>query len=44
MYVAFAGLTIIALIPNTAEFVNAIQFALQNNISLSLEIGNVAAM
>mmetsp|Transcript_16080 Transcript_16080/g.41282 ORF Transcript_16080/g.41282 Transcript_16080/m.41282 type:complete len:887 (-) Transcript_16080:57-2717(-) len=40
---AFAGLTIIALIPNTAEIVNAIQFALQNNFALSLEIGNAAA-
>ena len=28
---SFAGLTVIALIPNTAEFVNAIQFALQNS-------------
>lgn len=28
----FAGLTIIALIPNTAEFVNAIQFALHNSM------------
>lgn len=29
----FAGLTIIALIPNTAEFVNAIQFALHDSMS-----------
>lgn len=28
----FAGLTIIALIPNTAEFVNAIQFSLHNSL------------
>jgi calcium/proton exchanger cax len=40
---SFAGLTIIALVPNIAEFVNAIQFALQKNISLSIEIGRSAA-
>jgi len=40
----FAGLTIIALIPNTAEFVNAIQFALHDNFSMSLEIANSAAV
>ena len=27
----FAGLTIIAIIPNTAEYVNAVQFALHNS-------------
>ncbi|KAJ5067012.1 cation/h exchanger protein [Anaeramoeba ignava] len=40
----FVGLTFIALIPNTAEFVNAIQFALQKNIPLSIEIGSSAAV
>ncbi|KAJ9442492.1 putative cation exchanger [Diplonema papillatum] len=40
----FAGLTMIALIPCIAEFSNAIQFALQDNIKLSLEIGNIAAI
>jgi Ca2+:H+ antiporter len=30
----FAGLTIIGVLGNTAEFINAIQFALQNNITL----------
>eukprot|EP01065_Artemidia_motanka_P008522 TRINITY_DN1429_c1_g2_i1.p1 TRINITY_DN1429_c1_g2~~TRINITY_DN1429_c1_g2_i1.p1 ORF type:complete len:838 (+),score=316.19 TRINITY_DN1429_c1_g2_i1:116-2629(+) len=40
----FGGLTFIALVPCIAEFSNAIQFALQDNIKLSLEIGNIAAI
>eukprot|EP01028_Stygiella_incarcerata_P008014 TRINITY_DN337_c0_g1_i1.p1 TRINITY_DN337_c0_g1~~TRINITY_DN337_c0_g1_i1.p1 ORF type:complete len:682 (-),score=138.92 TRINITY_DN337_c0_g1_i1:94-2139(-) len=40
----FAGLTFIALVPNIAEFVNAILFAYNGNITLALEIGNVAAI
>jgi len=40
----FLGVTAIALIPSAAEFVNAIQFALQENISLALEIGNSYAV
>lgn len=40
----FAGLTIIGALGNTAEFINAIQFALQNNITLSMEIGMVSAI
>jgi len=40
----FLGVTIIAIVPSAAEFVNAIQFALQENISLALEIGNSAAV
>jgi calcium/proton exchanger cax len=51
----FAGLTIIGVLGNTAEFINAIQFALQNNITLryaffqffnrcSMEIGMVSAI
>lgn len=40
----FAGLTIVALVPNTAEFVNAIAFALQGNVALSLEIGFSGAL
>eukprot|EP01064_Diplonema_japonicum_P008854 TRINITY_DN16303_c0_g2_i2.p1 TRINITY_DN16303_c0_g2~~TRINITY_DN16303_c0_g2_i2.p1 ORF type:complete len:831 (+),score=109.25 TRINITY_DN16303_c0_g2_i2:729-3221(+) len=40
----FAGLTMIAIIPCIAEFVNAIQFAMADNIKLSLEIGNIAAI
>ncbi|KAJ9055549.1 hypothetical protein DSO57_1002841 [Entomophthora muscae] len=34
------GLTLFALVPNVTEFVNAISFALQGNISLSMEIGS----
>ncbi|KAG2373961.1 hypothetical protein C9374_011626 [Naegleria lovaniensis] len=40
----FAGLTFLSIVPSCAEFVNAIQFALQNNISLALEIGNTASI
>ncbi|KNC52807.1 uncharacterized protein AMSG_08699 [Thecamonas trahens ATCC 50062] len=39
----FLGLTLLALVPNTAEFANAVQFALQNNVMLSMEIGASAA-
>ena len=39
----FVGVTLIACVPNTAEFVNAIQFALQDNVSLSIEIASSAA-
>ncbi len=41
---SFAGLTIIAVVPNTAEIVNAVQFSLQGNFALSLEIGSSAAV
>ncbi|KAL9648142.1 hypothetical protein ABK040_007507 [Willaertia magna] len=40
----FAGLTLLSIIPSIAEFLNAIQFAVQNNITLALEIGNTAAI
>ncbi|KAL9654950.1 hypothetical protein ABK040_008740 [Willaertia magna] len=40
----FAGLTIFAIVPNISEFVSACKFALQNNITLALEIGNVAGI
>jgi len=40
----FAGLTFLAIVPSCAEFVNAIQFAIQNNITLALEIGNTASV
>ena len=33
-----------ALVPNIAEMVNAVQFALQNRIDLSIEIGLAAAV
>lgn len=38
------GLTIFALVPNTAEFLNAISFAINGNVSLSLEIGSAYAL
>ncbi|EDO16204.1 hypothetical protein Kpol_1014p23 [Vanderwaltozyma polyspora DSM 70294] len=34
------GLIVIALVPNTTEFINAISFALKGNIALSMEIGS----
>lgn len=34
----FVGATVIAVVPDIAEIVNGIQFALQNNISLSIEV------
>ncbi|KAF0979643.1 hypothetical protein FDP41_001311 [Naegleria fowleri] len=40
----FAGLTVFAVVPNISEIVSAIKFALQNNVTLSLEIGNVAGI
>eukprot|EP00003_Mantamonas_plastica_P006737 TRINITY_DN15563_c0_g1_i1.p1 TRINITY_DN15563_c0_g1~~TRINITY_DN15563_c0_g1_i1.p1 ORF type:complete len:192 (-),score=76.76 TRINITY_DN15563_c0_g1_i1:61-636(-) len=40
----FVGVTVIALVPNIAEFVNAIRFAIQNSVSMSIEIGNTAAV
>ncbi|KAL6047436.1 Low affinity vacuolar monovalent cation/H(+) antiporter [Balamuthia mandrillaris] len=40
----FAGITIMALVPSTAEYVNAIGFALKNNVALSLEIGATSAV
>lgn len=40
----FLGLTIFALVPNTTEFLNAISFAIQGNIALSMEIGSAYAL
>ncbi|XP_077120540.1 uncharacterized protein LOC143775827 isoform X2 [Ranitomeya variabilis] len=40
----FIGVTIIALIPELPEIVNGIQFALLNNLSLSIEIGSCIAV
>ncbi|KAL9656640.1 hypothetical protein ABK040_002911 [Willaertia magna] len=42
--IQFAGLTFLATIPSLQEFLNAIQFAWNDNVTLSLEIGNVAAI
>ncbi|ANZ78029.1 BA75_04677T0 [Komagataella pastoris] len=38
------GLTVFALVPNTTEFVNAISFALNGNVALSMEIGSAYAL
>ncbi|XP_072519729.1 uncharacterized protein cax2 isoform X2 [Salminus brasiliensis] len=40
----FIGVTILAMVPEIPEIVNGIQFALQNNISLSLEVGSCIAV
>ncbi|KAG9280193.1 putative cation exchanger [Astyanax mexicanus] len=40
----FIGVTVLAMVPELPEIVNGIQFALQNNISLSLEVGNCIAV
>ncbi|KAG7248427.1 hypothetical protein CRUP_000046, partial [Coryphaenoides rupestris] len=40
----FIGVTVIAMVPEIPEIVNGIQFALQNNISLSLEVGSCIAV
>jgi Ca2+:H+ antiporter len=36
----FLGITLFALVPNTTEFLNAISFAINGNIALSMEIGS----
>uniref|UniRef100_A0AAY4CG43 Cation/H+ exchanger protein 1 n=1 Tax=Denticeps clupeoides TaxID=299321 RepID=A0AAY4CG43_9TELE len=40
----FIGITVLAMVPEIPEIVNGIQFALQNNISLSLEVGSCIAV
>ncbi|CAL1592079.1 unnamed protein product [Knipowitschia caucasica] len=40
----FIGVTILAMVPEIPEIVNGIQFALQNNIGLSLEVGSCIAV
>uniref|UniRef100_A0A8D2ZEN7 Cation/H+ exchanger protein 1 n=1 Tax=Scophthalmus maximus TaxID=52904 RepID=A0A8D2ZEN7_SCOMX len=40
----FIGVTVLAMVPELPEIVNGIQFALQNNISLSLEVGTCIAI
>jgi Ca2+:H+ antiporter len=40
----FLGITLFALVPNTTEFMNAISFALNGNIALSVEIGSAYAL
>ncbi|CAG7852206.1 Putative cation exchanger C521.04c [Serendipita indica DSM 11827] len=38
------GITLFALVPNTTEFMNAMSFAINGNISLSMEIGSAYAL
>lgn len=40
----FLGFTLFALVPNTTEFMNAISFATNGNIALSMEIGSAYAL
>jgi len=40
----FLGVTILAIIPSAAEYLNAVQFALNNNMPLAIEIGASAAV
>uniref|UniRef100_A0A8D0G4H8 VNX1 protein n=1 Tax=Sphenodon punctatus TaxID=8508 RepID=A0A8D0G4H8_SPHPU len=40
----FIGVTVLAMVPELPEIVNGIQFALQNNLSLSIEIGSCIAV
>ncbi|CEH19408.1 Ca2 /H antiporter VCX1 and related proteins [Ceraceosorus bombacis] len=38
------GITLFALVPNTTEFLNAMSFAMNGNIALSMEIGSAYAL
>lgn len=40
----FLGVTLFALVPNTTEFMNAMSFAINGNIALSMEIGSAYAL
>lgn len=40
----FVGLVFYTIVPAVAEFMNAVRFALEGNMGLSLEIGNQGAM
>lgn len=40
----FLGVTLFALVPNTTELMNAMSFALNGNIALSMEIGSAYAL
>ncbi|ROL43966.1 Low affinity vacuolar monovalent cation/H(+) antiporter [Anabarilius grahami] len=40
----FIGVTLLAMIPEIPEIVNGVQFALQNQISLSFEVGSCIAV
>eukprot|EP01112_Ceratiomyxa_fruticulosa_P015194 TRINITY_DN4445_c0_g1_i1.p1 TRINITY_DN4445_c0_g1~~TRINITY_DN4445_c0_g1_i1.p1 ORF type:complete len:747 (+),score=137.12 TRINITY_DN4445_c0_g1_i1:154-2394(+) len=41
---SFLGVTLLAIIPSAAEYLNAVQFALYNNMPLALEIGASSAV
>ena len=40
----FLGISLFALVPNTTEFLNAISFAMNGNVALSMEIGSSYAL
>ncbi|XP_055958637.1 uncharacterized protein LOC126829402, partial [Patella vulgata] len=40
----FVGVTMLALVPELPEVVNGVQFALQNNVNLGIEIGGSTAI
>lgn len=40
----FLGIALFSLVPNTTEFLNAISFAMNGNIALSMEIGSAYAL
>ena len=40
----FVGITLLAIVPDIPEIVNGVQFAMQNNISLSIEVGSSIAV
>eukprot|EP00117_Sycon_ciliatum_P035416 scpid30741/ scgid26858/ Low affinity vacuolar monovalent cation/H(+) antiporter; Vacuolar Na(+)/H(+) exchanger len=40
----FIGVTLLAIVPDIPEIVNGVQFAMQNNISLSIEVGSSIAV
>lgn len=42
--IKFLGVTLFALVPNATEFMNAMSFAINGNIALSMEIGSAYAL
>ncbi|KAF2860291.1 hypothetical protein K470DRAFT_232669 [Piedraia hortae CBS 480.64] len=40
----FLGISLFSLVPNTTEFLNAISFAMNGNVALSMEIGSSYAL
>lgn len=41
---SFVGVTVVAIVPSTAELVNSIKFAMEDNIALSMEVGSAYAV